>query len=418
MSRAGRTRYHAAWVVPITAAPIRHGWVEVDAGVVTAVGVGPTRASPAPGVREVHLASRVVLPGLVNAHTHLELSRLRGAVPPAATMPAWARQVMAGLAAERPQDDEDAVRAAVVELRRAGTVLVGDIANTPASIAPLDASPLDAVVFREVLGFNATGDEAQAMVAPLRADVERRAGTRVRLALAAHAPYSVAPSLFRAVRAAAAEADAGVSLPLSVHLAESREEIEFLEAGTGAWRAILEERGRWDPGWSPPRTGPVEYLDQLGWLGRDTLAVHGVQLTRPELDRLASAGATLVTCPRSNQWTGAGAPPVADFYASGVRLAVGTDSLASAPDLNLFAELAEMRRLAPTVPATALLESATRSGATALGVGSELGAIAPSRRAGLIAVELPGPVDDVEEYLVSGIEPAQITWLEDISAGG
>jgi len=414
MIRGEKTRYHAAWVVPITSAPIRHGWVEVDGGMITGVGGGSTQARPATGIREVQLPSTVVLPGLVNAHTHLELSRFRGAVPPAATMPSWARQMMAGQAAERPLRDEDTVREAVAELRRAGTVLVGDIANTSASMDPLAASSLEAVVFREVLGFNATCDEAQAMVAQLWADVERRSGTRIRLALAAHAPYSVAPSLFRAVSRAVVEASSGALLPMSVHLAESREEIEFLETGAGDWRAILEERGRWAPDWSPPGTGPVEYLDQLGWLVSSTLVVHGVHLTRSELNCMASAGVTLVTCPRSNQWTGAGVPPVADFYASGVRIAVGTDSLASVPDLNLFAELSELRRLAPDIPAKVLLESATRSGAMALGFGSELGAIEPFRRAVLIAVTLPGPVDDVEEYLVSGIEPVQITWFDDL----
>jgi 5-methylthioadenosine/S-adenosylhomocysteine deaminase len=142
--------------------------------------------------------------------------------------------------------------------------------------------------------------------------------------------------------------------------------------------------------------------------------VHGVHLTRAELDRLALSGATLVTCPRSNAWTGAGTPPIAEFFASGVRVAVGTDSLASVPDLNLFAELAALRRLGPGVPAAAILRSATVSGAEALAAGDRFGSIRPGRQAALIAVDLPGPVDDVEEYLLSGIEPAQVTWLEDL----
>jgi cytosine/adenosine deaminase-related metal-dependent hydrolase len=116
---------------------------------------------------------------------------------------------------------------------------------------------------------------------------------------------------------------------------------------------------------------------------------HGVQLEAAELARLAAAGATLVTCPRSNQWVGVGPPPVERFYASGVRVAVGTDSLASAPDLNVFSEIAELRRLAPSVPAPRLIESATRAGAEALGFGGELGAIAPGLRSALIAVDVP-----------------------------
>jgi 5-methylthioadenosine/S-adenosylhomocysteine deaminase len=136
-----------------------------------------------------------------------------------------------------------------------------------------------------------------------------------------------------------------------------------------------------------------------------------VQLTDDELHTLASAGATVVTCPRSNRWVGAGLPPVERFYASGVRVAVGTDSLASVEDLNVFAELKMMRELATAVPARRILESATKSGSDALGFGSDLGTLEPGKRAELIAVAVPADVTDVEEYLVSGIAPDQIRWL-------
>ena len=125
------------------------------------------------------------------------------------------------------------------------------------------------------------------------------------------------------------------------------------------------------------------------------------------------SSATLVTCPRSNRWVGAGDPPIDRFYASGVAIAVGTDSLASVADLNLFSELKMMRRLAPQVPARKILESATLVGAKALGLESDLGSITPGKRAQLICVQLPDAVDDVEEYLVSGIEPA---WIQPLNS--
>jgi cytosine/adenosine deaminase-related metal-dependent hydrolase len=198
---------------------------------------------------------------------------------------------------------------------------------------------------------------------------------------------------------------------MSVHLSESEAEVEFIRAGGGPWRQFLEELGAYDPSWTPPGRSPVEFLDEHGFLDHRVLAVHGVQMTEDDLRRLAARDATLVTCPRSNGHTGAGAPPLADFYASGVRVAVGTDSLASAPDLNVFAELATIRALAPDVPAAALLESATRHGARALGFDAEFGTIEPGKRARLLAVTLPARVDDVEEYLVSGIGPDQLQWL-------
>jgi 5-methylthioadenosine/S-adenosylhomocysteine deaminase len=131
-----------------------------------------------------------------------------------------------------------------------------------------------------------------------------------------------------------------------------------------------------------------------------------------DLSRLAAAGSTVVACPRSNRWTGAGDPPVERFYRSGVRVAIGTDSLASVDDLNLFSELAAVRQLAPEVPATRILESATLAGAAALGFASELGSIAPGKRAELIGLRLPANVQDVEEYLVGGVGPEDVDWLD------
>ena len=129
-----------------------------------------------------------------------------------------------------------------------------------------------------------------------------------------------------------------------------------------------------------------------------------------DLARLAASGATLVTCPRSNLWVGVGPPPVERFYASGVRIAVGTDSLASNSDLNVFSELALLHRLAPSVEPSRLLASATREGALALGL-DDMGHLAPGALARIIAIDLPLDVRNVEEYLVEGIEPTQIAWV-------
>lgn len=403
------TRYRARWILPITSAPIEDGWVDVAGCVICGVGAATDAGGGFTG-RELDLGNACVLPGLVNAHTHLELSAQRGAVPPARSMPEWAAALMERLRDAPPGADPAALAGAVAELRRAGTALVGDITNTLASVAALDAGPVAAVVFHELLGFDVA--DAAAAVAAGRVGhlVSERRDTRVRVRPAAHAPYSVSPALFRAL--------AAVPGPRSVHAAESREECEFLRSGTGAWRTILDARGRWNPAWRPPGSGPLAYLDALGWLRDDTLLVHGVQLVPDEIRRAARAGAAIVTCPRSNAWTGAGVPPVSAFYAAGARVAVGTDSLASAPDLNTFAELAAIRRLAPDVPARRILESGALAGAAALGRGREYGAIGAGRPAALIAVETPAVVADVEEYLLTGIEPEQIVWLDEADAVG
>jgi cytosine/adenosine deaminase-related metal-dependent hydrolase len=120
----------------------------------------------------------------------------------------------------------------------------------------------------------------------------------------------------------------------------------------------------------------------------------------------------VVSCPRSNRYVGVGAPPLAAFYQAGLPVAFGTDSLASVEDLNVFGELAEARRIAPQVAARQLLESATLTGARALGFDGDFGAIEPGKRAALIAVALPEGVGDVEEYLLSGVQPSAIRWLD------
>ena len=267
----------------------------------------------------------------------------------------------------------------------------------------------DGVVFHEVLGFNPPDPASQARDAGRRLDEHiddtehivdsrpTRTGTVV-----AHAPYSTAPALFSAI----ASRHAGPA-PLSVHLAESAEEVEFLHTGHGAFRDLLMDVGTWTPKWEVPRCGPVEYLRRHGYLRPGTLLVHGVHLTPEELELVRDSEAVVVTCPRSNGWVGGGVPPIARFYNAGVAVAIGTDSLASTDSLNMFDELAALRRMAPEVHAGLLLESATRAGAEALGWGRAYGTLSPGRLARMVTVDLPAStgtcVEDVEEYLVSGV---------------
>lgn len=393
--------FTARWLLPIAQPPIAGGWVAVEEGRIVALG-GAGDPLPA-GSHDDRFGDHVILPGLVNAHTHLELSWMRNQVPPALSMPAWVESLMA---LRRTVGHEPAapIGEAIAEARAAGTALVGDITNTFAAYEPLASQCLPAAIFRELLGFNV--EDPVALIAQTRAQGEAlRPHPDLRTSIVPHAPYSVSSALLRAIAAAAGRA------PVSIHLGESAEEVEFLREGVGAWRELLSRLGVWSDGWRVPGLGPVEYIEAHGLLSERLLAVHCVQLTDPELRMLARAGATVVTCPRSNRWTGAGLPPVDRFYASGARVAVGTDSLASVEDLNLFKELEVMRTLAPSVPAAALLASATKHGADALGFGAELGTIEVGKRAALIAVAVPAGVADVEEWLVAGVEPGRIQWL-------
>jgi aminodeoxyfutalosine deaminase len=393
-------------VVPIAGRPIRDGWVAIDDGRISGVGHAATSS---PGDRD--LGGVAIMPGLVNAHTHLELSHLQEHVPPSTDFVSWIRTVVA--TRRRDPDPKashivDGVQKGIDQAVRFGTALVGDISNTLVPFELLTRSPLSGVVFYELIRFNAS-DPTGFVEQALRQISALSATDRVRFSLAAHAPYSVGPLVFRAIRQAV---DANSHGAYSVHLSESAAEVEFIKNGSGPWRSFLEDVGAWHPEWRPHGGSPVEYLDACGFLSAKALAVHGVQMSAADLARLAAHDATLVTCPRSNVRTGAGVPPVAAFYRSGVRVAIGTDSLASTPDLNVFAELAELRRLAPAVPASQLLESATRHGARALGFDADYGTVEAGKRARLLAVSVPDAVDDVEEYLVSGIQAEQVRWLD------
>ncbi len=397
--------YRAGWILPISRPPIRGGFIGTSAGRIVSVSTEAPDVSSLPDFAEtIDLGSVAILPGLVNAHTHLELSWMRNRIPPSDSMPVWASRLMA-LRREQGSDPPEPIAEAIRESRAAGTALVGDVTNTLAALDLLSTSRLSGAVFQELLGFNSPSPRE--LVEAAQATLNRLAPhPGWRRSVVPHAPFSVSPALFQAIRNAAGD------LPVSVHLGESREEMEFLRNGTGAWRELLARIGAWNEQWRAPGCGPVEYLDQLGLVNDRLIAVHGTQLPASELARLAAAGATLVTCPRSNRWTGAGSPPVDSFFESGVRVAVGTDSLASVENLNVFSELAQMRVLAPQVPAARLLESATIAGAQALGFGNEFGTIEIGKRAELIAVRVPPAVNDVEEYLVSGLQPDAIMWLE------
>ena len=350
------------------------------------------------------LGNSILMPGLVNAHTHLELSWMAGLVPSKPAMDEWIRTLMAVRRAGPAGGDAEISKAALdaaMSMVESGTVLVGDISNALITPGLIAASGLRGVVFHELIGFTATNADAIVRDAEARLDEHRT--LPLEYAIVAHAPYSVSPELITAI------ARAPRTAPLAIHLGESAEEMAFIATGEGPMRAMLERLGLWDGRWPVPGCDPAEYIDRLGYLQPGTLVVHGVKFGPEAIARVRERGAVVVSCPRSNAWVGSGPPPLAAYYRAGVPVAFGTDSLASAPTLNMFDELAEARRIAPEVPASLLVDSATRRGAQALGLGAQYGTIEVGKRAALIAIRLRGhdlgrrfDETSVEEYLVGG----------------
>ena len=217
------------------------------------------------------------------------------------------------------------IREAIGELRRVGTVAVGDISNSLASVgADARRRGLDGLVFHELLGFNERDGGAG------RATREARAAAAAQPASASRSRRTRRTRCRPSCSARFARRSTTSPCPItSVHLGESPEEVELLATAAGRGAACSRSVGAWRDDWQIPGCGPVEYLDRPGRARRADAGRSRRAARRRSLARLAAIGATLVTCPRSNQWVGVGAPPIERFYESGVPVAVGTDSLAS-----------------------------------------------------------------------------------------
>ncbi|MEW6659445.1 MAG: amidohydrolase family protein [Thermodesulfobacteriota bacterium] len=375
------TAHVSRWVLPVSSPPIAEGAVLMAGGRIQAVGPASDILRGFKGAVCDHGAG-AILPGLVNCHTHLEFSALAGRVLPQERWQDWLHLTLAASAALSPAEKEKGILQGITDLRDCGTALVGEISNTGESLAPLHASPLDYHLFYECLGFNLLDLGPLEEAFPFFAT--SRAVNNPYISAAAHAPYSVSPALFRAV----SQWNAARHRPQSVHLSESAAEMDFLARGDGFFKNLLQARGRWLPDFSPPGMSPAAYLHSLGFLGPDTLAVHGAWLDASDCRVLARSRAWVILCPRSNAYTAAGAPPVVELLQSGLPLALGTDSLAGNYDLNLFGEMLWLYQNYPQFPGDLWLYLGTLQGAQALHRENELGSLEPGKKAVLGFVPL------------------------------
>ncbi len=317
-------------VYPGFGTPMREGALAVQGEWV--VGQGPLSELQArfPGA-EVVWKGRAILPRPVNAHTHLDLSLLP---PYRGPFPGFLEHVIRN----RHLRGLEGAKAGLGALVESGVGAFGDIVfREEVMDFLLWESPLPGVAFYEV--FAPEEGEAERVFGEVRAKVERwrkREG-RVRVGLAPHAPYSVSPTLLRRL-AAYARAE---GLPLMIHAGESREEVAFLKEGKGPLGEIY-RRFAQSP-WRPPGLTPIRYLHALGVLGPQTTLVHGVWVEEEEVQLLAGTGTKVVLCPRSNRNLEVGEPPLELYARYGVEIALGTDSKASSPDLDVKGELEALK---------------------------------------------------------------------------
>lgn len=379
--------YTARWV---WCAP---GDLRENAAVLLAEGrVRGVRDRPPVGVEALDLGQGLLLPGLVNAHTHLELSGLAGLVAPSGDFVAWLEEMVSLRPDRLRQNGAQATREAVAGLAADGTALVADITNTGQAQECLAAAGVSAVSFFEALG--------PTKVPPPPPSYLWQGPLLTAVAVAAHAPYSVPAGRLAALKRLAGD------LPFCLHVAESRAEVEFM-AGLGQegkrLAAFLADRGLRRVRLDLRAPSPLGHLLALGVLDQHTLLVHGVQLTSGEVPDLAASGASLCICPRSNLALTGALAPVEELLAAGVNLALGTDSLASAPDLSLWPEMAALARAKPVLGPEAILSMATVGGARALGLAAHFGFLGPGAAGPLAFVPLePLPRSKVLAAVVHG----------------
>ncbi len=392
----------ARWLVPVAGRAVEGGWLRLDRGRVAEIGQGPP---PGP---TLDLGDVVLIPGLVNAHTHLEFSLVDRPLPADGGLPGWIGRLVSlrrGAAAD-PQAHGRAVMAGLVESLAAGVTALGDIATAPHPGGPAITPRLR--LYREVLGLGpAALPRARAAVGSSMApDSMLPVAPRIHPGISPHAPYTVAGPLGLHLVAAARRR----RLPVAMHLAESVDESQLVDHAAGPFRALLDGLGAWpDP---PPALLPAaDWITLLARAPRG-LVVHATFLAEAghgALERLARHRHRLAVavCPRTARLLSGTLPPVARLRTCGVRIALGTDGRGSAPDLDPRAECRALVEAGLVTPAEALA-MATVHAAWGIGLERVCGRLAPGRTAD-VAVIATGPTADPHAALLDPAAPVVAT---------
>lgn len=393
------TLYRAAWVLPVTAPPVKEGAVLVgEDGRIAAVGPRHALESPA-GAEVIELGEAALLPGLINVHAHPELSLFRGALEDLGFRDWILRLVGAKRAALHAEDYAAAARWTLVEALQAGVTTLAATEMSAAAFDALHEARMRGVVYREVFGPDPAQcaeslQELQRAVDVLR----RRESNRVRVGVSPHAPYTVSDELFTAT----ADWARAEGLPLATHAAESAAEEGLVTAGDGDFAPGLRARGI-----PTPRRGrsTIGMLDRLGVLATHPLLIHCVRVDADDIQRIADSGCAVAHCPIANAKLGHGVSPLLALREAGIPVGLGSDSVGSNNRLDLleearFAALVQRAtaRDATLLTSVELLRLCTLEGARALGMDDRIGSLEPGKEADLCAVALSGthvrPVHD------------------------
>ncbi len=369
----------ARWIIPVSSDPINGGSIRISGDQIVEVAAGPAP----PHAKD--LGDVALLPGLINAHTHLEFSDEQGPIgEPGIPLANWIPRVIAARRETTAESRIGAIGLGLEELRQSGTALAGEI-TTPPCQYPDDSALPDLVTFAEVLGLDRERAEERLEASNRHNQLYSNGGW------SPHAPYSTTPEAIDACVRLARRHDR----PLAMHIAESPDERELLCRGTGPLADTLQELGVWRDGLFPWGENPFHALIEKISAAPRVLLVHGNVLDNAEIDRLRShPNITVVYCPRTHHFFGYDRHPVDVMLSAGIRVALGTDSRASNPDLSLWREVQFLLRHRTDLPPSEVLKMATINAADALGR-RDLGRIEPGSRA--IFASVPSAARNVDE---------------------
>jgi cytosine/adenosine deaminase-related metal-dependent hydrolase len=383
------TLHSAPIVLPAVSEPIGDGAVLVDGDRIAAVGSRERLAAEHPGARE-RAWSGVLTPGLVNAHAHLQYTDFEELNALGEPFPVWLGRMVAKRATFTDPMWQESARRGLHLMFRTGTTAVADIVTEPAVLAPTARAAIAGISYLEAVFEDAQSWSDSGRARMLAALDGAPAGRAV--GLSPHTPYTISTSVFVDCLAIARER----GLRTHTHVAESPAETQYVADGTGPFAADMVRFGKAMELIRDGGSGlsPVGYLDKIGALGPDVHAAHCVHCDSGDREVLRARGVYAALCVRSNRILQAGEPPIADYLSEGSPFAIGTDSLASSPSLDLLEEAATLRDLA-LVQGYAeadldrrIVEAATLGGAAAMGL-ADIGRIEEGARADLAVFEVP-----------------------------
>jgi cytosine/adenosine deaminase-related metal-dependent hydrolase len=323
----------------------------------------------------------IVVPGLVNAHVHLELSALKNKTPKGVGVTYWVEKVQTKRSLLDPNEISRAIISSLEEMETLGIVAIGEVGNNFYGLEYLRDARMKVVYFYEILGFMPKMAEEIFYSSLNKLEHFRRKYPEVEFFIAPHALYSTSEELIRMIFS---QKEFRIT---TIHLSEGKEENELLEKGKGPWKTYIETLGKWPSNWICPGLSPISYFKTLAPEKR-TILVHLCNISSDEIMWLSKQNRFIpCCCPRSNLYITGELPPIDKFWRSKIPVALGTDSLASNDSLSIWDEMRVVKRHFPEIPDEDILKMATLNSAWALGLEDELGSLDLGKRPGVLLVE-------------------------------